>query len=77
MRTFANPLKNMRMSLTNYSRSDAIGELYEKHIYRPLIKTGDRPIMMSDLLIDPEGVPAGKFHPCDETYGNATGVGPA
>jgi len=70
MRTFANPLKNMRMSLPNYSRSDAIGELYEKHIYRPLIKVGDRSIMMSDLLINPDGVPAGEFHPCDETYGN-------
>lgn len=72
MRTFADPLKNMRMSLPNYSRSDAIGELYEKHIYRPLIKAGDQPVMMSDLLINPEGVPHGKFHPCDETYGNAT-----
>lgn len=72
MRTFADPLKNMRMSLPNYSRSDAIGELYEKHIYRPLIKVGDRPIMMSDLLINPEGVPHGEFHPCDENYGNTT-----
>ncbi len=72
MRTFANPLKNMRMSLPNYSRSDAIGELYEKHIYRPLIKVGERPIMMSDLLINPEGVEHGKFHPCDETCGNRT-----
>jgi len=72
MRTFARPLKNMRMALPNYSRSDAIGELYEKHIYRPLIEVGDRPIMMSDLLINPQGVSHGQFHPCDETYGNAT-----
>lgn len=72
MRTFVDPLKNMRMSLPNYSRSDAIGELYEKYIYRPLINVGDRPIMMSDLLINPEGVPDGEFHPCNETCGNTT-----
>jgi NTE family protein len=72
MRTFANPLKNMRMSLPNYSRSDAIGELYEKYIYRPLTKINDRPITMSDLLITPHGIKPGEFHPCDETIGNAT-----
>jgi NTE family protein len=71
MRTFANPLKNMRMSMPNYSRSDAIGELYEKYIYAPLIEIADRPIMMSDLLINPQGVPPGEFHPSHETYGNA------
>jgi predicted acylesterase/phospholipase RssA len=72
MRTFAHPLKNMRMALPTYSRSDAIGELYEKHIYRPLIKVNDRPIMMSDLYINPKGVPHGVFHPCDEAIGNVT-----
>lgn len=70
MRTFANPLKNMRMAMPNYSRSDAIGELYEKYIYQPLIKIDDRAIMMSDLIINPAGNPAGEFHPCDESYGN-------
>jgi len=70
MRTFANPLKNMRMSLPSYSRSDAIGELYEKYIYRPLIQTGDRPIVMSDLLITPKGYAPGEFHPQDNTNGN-------
>ena len=71
MRTFANPLKNMRMSLPKYSRSDAIGELYEKYIYRPLIEITDRSIMMSDLLITPYGYDPGEFHPFDKTIGNA------
>ncbi len=63
LRTFANPFKNMRMALPNYSRSDSIGELYERYIYRPLINVGDRPIRMSDLLIQPQGVEQ-PFHPC-------------
>ena len=69
MRTFANPFKNMRMALPNYSRSDFIGELYEHHIYRPLINTGDRRIRMTDLLIQPKGV-AQPFHPWDSVNGN-------
>jgi len=63
LRTFANPFKNMRMALPNYSRSDSIGELYERYIYKPLINVGDRPIRMSDLLIQPQGVKQ-PFHPC-------------
>jgi NTE family protein len=30
MRTFLNPGKNLRMALANYSRSDRIGELYDR-----------------------------------------------
>src|SRR5690606_15884926 len=56
MRTFANPIKNMRMGLPKYSRSDAIGELYERHIYQPLMNIGERRIRMSDLIIYPKGV---------------------
>lgn len=70
MRTFANPLKNMRMSLPNYSRSDAIGELYEKYIYLPLIEVRTPRIRMSDLLITPKGHQEGSFHPCHEKDGN-------
>lgn len=69
MRTFANPLKNIRMIMPNYSRSDTIGELYEYHIYRPLINVGNRRIRMSDLLIQPRGVKQ-SFHPCDTVNGN-------
>ncbi|WP_082110475.1 patatin-like phospholipase family protein [Nitrosomonas communis] len=69
MRTFANPLKNIRMSMPNYSRSDTIGELYEYYIYRPLINAGNRRIRMSDLLIQPKGVKQ-PFHPWDAVNGN-------
>lgn len=33
LRTFLNPLKNLRMCLPNYSRSDYIGELLEKFLF--------------------------------------------
>lgn len=70
MRTFANPWKNLKMSKRNYSRSDAIGEIYEKYIYDPLLKVGDRRLTMGDLLIKPKGVD-GRFHPRDGAVGNA------
>ncbi len=69
MRTFANPLKNLKMSKANYSRSDTIGEIYEKYIYDPLLDVGDRRLTMGDLLITPKGI-EGKFHPKDATVGN-------
>lgn len=70
MRTFANPIKNMRMGLPKYSRSDAIGELYEHHIYRPLMNIDKRRIRMSDLIISPKGVKQ-PFHPRDPVNGNS------
>ena len=73
MLTFANPLKNMRMVLPNYSRSDTIGEVYEKYIYRPLLDVGERRIHMTDLLIAPKGVD-GPFHPQAKNSGNSTRV---
>lgn len=69
MRTFANPFKNMRMVMPNYSRSDTIGELYERIIYRPLIDVGERRIRMSDLLIQPKNM-GQTFHPWDSVLGN-------
>ena len=69
MLTFANPVKNMKMTLPHYSRSDTIGELYEKYIYQPLIEVGERRILMSDLLIQPAGC-EGSFHPWDKENGN-------
>ena len=68
--TFANPLKNMKMTLRHYSRSDTIGELYETYIYQPLIEVGERRILMSDLLIQPAGCDE-DFHPWDKEKGNA------
>lgn len=70
MRTFYSPWKNLKMLLPSYSRSDTIGELYDKYIYSSLIDVGDRPIGMRDLIIKPKGVPADKFHPRDKVFGN-------
>ncbi len=74
MRTFCNPWKNLKMMLPNYSRSDAIGELYNKYIYSPLINVGNRPIGMTDLIINPKGVPTDTFHPNDTTFGNQSRI---
>jgi NTE family protein len=67
MRTFANPIKNIRMMMPNYSRSDSIGELYDSLIYRELIgaENSNEPIKMSDLIITPEG--RKDFHPANQS----------
>lgn len=63
MRTFLNPMKNIRMSLPTYSRSDRIGELYDRYFYRPVLDPQRRtPIEMRELKIRPKGAPA-DFHP--------------
>jgi len=69
LKTFANPINNMFMALPFYSRSDAIGDIYEKLLYKPLLEVGGRAIRMSDLLIRPEGI-EGAFHPEDKEKGN-------
>ena len=74
MRTFANPFKNMHMALPSYSRSDAIGEIYEKYIYRnilddeeseyrPIFKRKGKYLSIRDLLIHPDGDES--FHPAE------------
>ena len=67
MRTFANPIKNIRMMMPNYSRSDSIGELYDSLIYRELIgaENSKELIKMSDLIIAPEG--RKDFHPANQS----------
>ncbi|PFD32671.1 hypothetical protein CN285_27335 [Bacillus cereus] len=56
LRTFLNPLKNLKMSLANYSRSDYIGELYDKFLYRNVLDPKNKkPIKMKDLKIIPFG----------------------
>jgi NTE family protein len=62
---WANPLKNFQMALPTYTRTDRVGELYERHFYSKA--WGDRPktngrIRMRDLLIEPKGH-TGKFDP--------------
>jgi NTE family protein len=62
MRTFLNPLKNVRMLLRDdYSRSDRIGELYTKYFYKPTWESmgktlGDGGIPLQELKIFPQGV---------------------
>jgi NTE family protein len=54
MRTFVNPLKNIRMTWPDYSRSDRIGELYDRLLYRPALAPGrERMVEMRELKIFP------------------------
>ncbi|PFL59939.1 hypothetical protein COJ27_22845 [Bacillus cereus] len=63
LRTFLNPLKNLRMILPNYSRSDYIGELYDEFLYRKVLdENNSDPIKMKDLIIKPCGE-SQSFHP--------------
>jgi NTE family protein len=56
MRTFANPLKNLRMAFPDYSRSDHIGELYDKYFYRPIFSPrSSEMVQMQHLQIRPCG----------------------
>lgn len=56
LRTFLNPYKNLKMSLPNYSRSDHIGELYDKYLYQKVVDPNNKsPIEMKDLIIIPRG----------------------
>lgn len=67
MRTFLNPIANMRMALPNFSRSDQIGILYTKYLYLPIYNKGKSPehqvnsINMTDLHISPKSNE--NFHP--------------
>lgn len=59
--TFVNPLKNLKMSRPDYSRSDRLAELLDVHLYRPAI--GSRgPVLMRELVIAPRGE-GPSFHP--------------
>jgi len=63
MRTFVNPLKNLRMVLPNYSRSDRIGELYDELIYRTVLDPSRQTLVeLRELKIHPKGEPKG-FRP--------------
>ncbi len=37
MRVFSNLVSNFKMLTKNYSRTNRLGELYEKHLYKPLV----------------------------------------
>ncbi len=67
-RTFGNPWKNLRMALSNYSRSDRIGELYDELIYRPAWAPDRKGrIEMRELLIRPKGAPENFYPRTDNT----------
>lgn len=65
MRTFVNPLLNMKMALPSYSRSDRIGEIYDSYIYRAVFgKNHPKPIEMRELKIYPKNDSRGnQFNP--------------
>lgn len=74
MRTFLNPLKNVRMTSARYSRSDRIGELYDELLYRPVMAADrERPIEMRELLIHPKGEKP-SFHPREHNPGRGAKV---
>lgn len=56
MRTFVNPLKNLKMALASYSRSDRLAELYDEFFYRPILSPESKEMInMRDLKISPGG----------------------
>jgi len=72
MRTFLNPMKNIRMAFANYSRSDRIGELYDELLYRPVLAPGrEASIEMRELFIHPKGDRT-DFYPRDHNVGRNT-----
>lgn len=74
MRTFLNPLKNIQMSLPNYSRSDRIGELYDRYVYRPVLDSQrTTPLEMRELKIRPKGATP-NFHPDRDNAGRRAKV---
>jgi NTE family protein len=77
-RALANPFKNLRMLLSrDYSRSERIGDLYDREFYKPIWKQSEgdrerrwrgygpeRPIELRELIITPKGTPDGaRFRP--------------
>lgn len=61
----ADPLSNGKMVVDDeYSRSDRMGDLYDKFFYRSVVKGSTQdPILLMDLKIIPEGVKEDDFNP--------------
>ncbi len=74
MRTFSNPVKNWRMYLRDYSRSDRIGELYTRHFFSRCVEEGMPPgIPLRSTFIVPKDVETpGAFHPFRQDANGAT-----
>ncbi|MCU5132283.1 patatin-like phospholipase family protein [Bacillus cereus] len=74
LRTFLNPVKNIKMILPNYSRSDHIGELYDKFLYRKVLDINNtHPIKMKDLIIKPY-CESNSFHPLKDNENRSAKV---
>ncbi|WP_100618974.1 patatin-like phospholipase family protein [Bacillus cereus] len=74
LRTFLNPIKNIKMIFPNYSRSDHIGELYDKFLYRKVLDTNNtQPIKMKDLIIKP-CCESNSFHPLKDNKNRSAKV---
>jgi hypothetical protein len=52
-RAFKNFWPIVKMISPNYSRSERVGELYDKWLYRPLVENADGPLKLRDLEIRP------------------------
>ena len=56
LRTFLNPMKNLRMAFADYSRTDHIGELYDYYLYRAVFRPAKSTLIeMRELKIQPGG----------------------
>ncbi|MGG3647144.1 patatin-like phospholipase family protein [Bacillus wiedmannii] len=74
LRTFLNPIKNIKMILPNYSRSDHIGELYDKFLYRKVLDANNtQPIKMKELIIKP-CCESNSFHPLKDNKNRSAKV---
>lgn len=76
MCTFVNPIKNMKMALPCYSRSDRIGEIYDSYIYRAVFgEEHAKPIEMRELKIFPKSDPHGDaFNPTKAGHNDKRGA---
>ncbi len=68
-RVFLNLGKNVAMACPNYSRSDRIGDLYDRHLYKQAWEAArpgrkwnrDTQVEMQELLVEPAGDPGFEF----------------
>ena len=74
LRTFLNPMKNLRMAFADYSRTDHIGELYDYYLYRSVFRPVKSTLIeMRELKIQPRGDKP-DFSPMKDNAGRANKV---
>lgn len=70
LQAFSDPIKNARMVRADYSRSDRMGEIFDRSLYRPAFGPNRRePVRMEELLITPKSSSAQVFSPDRENRG--------